>query len=104
MKAEIIFLEELTEIDNFDNGNHFRVSFKSRVKLNGKTFSFQLTDDSKYGSEIDIYDFEGVSPDYESRLLQAYIDTVAPSPGDIVVNNIFFIEYEENEGFIEIIY
>lgn len=31
MKAEIIFLEELTEIDNFDDGNHFRVSLKQEL-------------------------------------------------------------------------
>jgi hypothetical protein len=104
MEAQIIFLEELIQTDNVNDGNYFRVSFKSRVKLNEKTFSFKITDDSKYGSEIEVYDFEGDSPGYESGLLQTYIDTVAPSPNDIVVNDVISFEYEENNGFIEILF
>lgn len=104
MEAKLIFLEELIQIENINDGNYFKVSFKSRVNLNDKIFSFKLTDDSKYGSEIEIYEFEGDSPDYESELLRSYVDTVAPSPDDIIVDEIISFDYEENNGFIEILF
>ena len=99
-----VFLEKLNQNTKIEIGDYWKVGFNSKVKINNIPFSFNYIEDSKLGVEMEVHNYEGDFPEFESSIVEAYLSSVQPKPEDIDPLVEIEICYENNGYGIEIIF
>ena len=93
-KINICFLQNLNQNTKIEIGDYWKVGFNSKVRINNISFSFNYIEDSNLGIEMEVNDYEGDFPEFESSIIEAYLSTVQPKPEDIKPNVEIEIFYE----------